>query len=119
MAESGVPAGREAREAASRNRSPVRVVAVDKRNIDVQLKALGTVTPINTVTVRSRLDGELMRVQFTEGQSVSEGQVLAEIDPRPFQVALNQVLGQQQENQARLKNAERRPWTYQKLRGRS
>ena len=75
----------------------------------------GTVTPINTVTVRSRLDGELMRVLFTEGQSVGAGQLLAEIDPRPFQSQLTQVLGQQQENQARLKNAEGDLERYQKL----
>ena len=56
-----------------------------------------------------------MRVLFTEGQSVGAGQLLAEIDPRPFQSQLNQVLGQQQENQARLKNAEGDLERYQKL----
>jgi membrane fusion protein, multidrug efflux system len=85
---------------------PVRVVPVRTDTIDVQIKALGTVTPINTVTVRSRLDGELVRVLFTEGQSVKAGQLLAEIDPRPYEVALSQVQGQLEENQARLKNAE-------------
>lgn len=94
---------------------PVRVVPATTGTIEVEIKALGTVTPINTVTVRSRLDGELMRVLFTEGQSVAEGQLLAEIDPRPFQSQLNQVLGQQQENQARLKNAEGDLERYQKL----
>jgi multidrug efflux system membrane fusion protein len=85
---------------------PVRVVPVQTDRIDVQIKALGTVTPINTVTVRSRLDGELVRVLFTEGQRVQAGQLLAEIDPRPYQVALSQAQGQLAENQARLKNAE-------------
>ena len=85
---------------------PVRVVPVQTDTIDVQIKALGTVTPINTVTVRSRLDGELVRVLFTEGQRVKAGQLLAEIDPRPYQVALSQAQGQLEENQARLKNAE-------------
>lgn len=94
---------------------PVRIVPAATGTIEVEIKALGTVTPINTVTVRSRLDGELMRVLFTEGQSVREGQLLAEIDPRPFQSQLNQVLGQQQENQARLKNAEGDLERYQKL----
>lgn len=94
---------------------PVRVVPATTGAIEVEIKALGTVTPINTVTVRSRVDGELMRVLFTEGQSVREGQLLAEIDPRPFQSQLNQVLGQQQENQARLKNAEGDLERYQKL----
>jgi len=94
---------------------PVRVVPVTTGEIEVEIKALGTVTPINTVTVRSRVDGELMRVLFTEGQSVKEGQLLAEIDPRSFQSQLNQVLGQQQENQARLKNAEGDLQRYEKL----
>ena len=52
---------------------PVRVVPVEQHTIDVAVRALGTVTPLNTVTVRSRLDGELVRVLFTEGQHVSAG----------------------------------------------
>ena len=84
---------------------PVRVVEAETRSIAVVLKALGTVTPVNTVVVRSRLDGELVRVHFTEGQMVKAGQLLAEIDPRPYQVALAQAEGQRTENQARLANA--------------
>jgi multidrug efflux system membrane fusion protein len=84
---------------------PVRVVAAERSDITVTLRALGTVTPINTVTVRSRLDGELTRVHFTEGQRVSEGQLLAEIDPRPYEVALAQAEGIRAENEARLENA--------------
>jgi multidrug efflux system membrane fusion protein len=84
---------------------PVRVVEVEQRDIEVTLKALGTVTPINTVTVRSRLDGELVKVYFTEGQRVSAGQVLAEIDARPYEVALAQAEGARAENEARLQNA--------------
>ena len=84
---------------------PVRVVQAETRSIAVALKALGTVTPVNTVVVRSRLDGELVRVHFTEGQRVKAGQVLAEIDARPYQVALAQAEGQHAENQARLANA--------------
>lgn len=95
--------------------TPVRVVAAARRNIEVHLKALGTVTPLNTVTVRARLDGELVRVLFTEGQRVSAGQVLAEIDARPYETQLAQVLGQQQENEARIKNAQADLETYQKL----
>jgi membrane fusion protein, multidrug efflux system len=94
---------------------PVRVVPVTNETIEVQIKALGTVTPLNTVTVRSRVDGELRRVLFDEGQRVSGGQLLAEIDPRTFESQLNQVLGQQQENQARLKNAEGDLERYRKL----
>jgi multidrug efflux system membrane fusion protein len=84
---------------------PVRVVQAETRSIAVTLKALGTVTPVNTVVVRSRLDGELVRIHFTEGQRVKAGEVLAEIDPRPYQSALAQAEGQRAENQARLANA--------------
>ncbi len=94
---------------------PVRVVPVEQHTIDVAVRALGTVTPLNTVTVRSRLDGELVRLRFTEGQHVSEGDVLAEIDPRPFQTQLNQAQGQLEENRARLRNAQSDLATYQRL----
>ena len=94
---------------------PVRVVTAEKRNIGVALKALGTVTPINTVTVRSRLDGELVRVHFTEGQHVKAGQVLAEIDARPYEVELEQALGVKAENDARLNNARADLATYKSL----
>lgn len=94
---------------------PVRVVTAAKQDLDVYLRALGTVTPLNTVTVRTRLDGELLRVNFSEGQRVAKGQVLAEIDPRPYQVQLDQAQGTLGENQARLKNAEADLDRYQKL----
>jgi multidrug efflux system membrane fusion protein len=94
---------------------PVRVVAAEKRDIGVALKALGTVTPINTVTVRSRLDGELVRVHFIEGQRVKAGQLLAEIDARPYEVELAQALGTKAENDARLSNARADLATYQSL----
>ncbi len=94
---------------------PVRVVDAARQDIDVQLKALGTVTPLNTVTVRARLDGELVRVNFREGDVVREGQVLGEIDARPYEVQLAQALGQREENQARLKNAESDLERYRKL----
>jgi len=94
---------------------PVRAVPVQSDTVEVQIRALGTVTPINTVTVRSRLDGELVRVLFTEGQRVKAGQLLAEIDPRPYQVALAQAQGQLQENEARLRNAEGDLQRFQKL----
>ncbi len=93
----------------------VRVVPVQKADIDVDVRALGTVTPFNTVTVRSRLDGELVRVLFTEGQHVSTGDLLAEIDSRPYQVQLSQAQGQLEENRARLKNAEGDLARYQRL----
>jgi multidrug efflux system membrane fusion protein len=94
---------------------PVRVVPAVRQNLDVYLRALGTVTPINTVTVRPRLDGELTRVNFTEGQRVAKGQVLAEIDARAYQVQLDQAQGALEENRARLRNAQTDLERYQKL----
>lgn len=86
---------------------PVAVVtqAAKKSDISVYLTGIGTVTPLNTVTVRSRVDGQLMEVLYREGQTVSRGQLLARIDPRPFQVLLTQAEGQMARDQAQLSNA--------------
>ncbi|HYG45795.1 MAG TPA: MdtA/MuxA family multidrug efflux RND transporter periplasmic adaptor subunit [Bordetella sp.] len=94
---------------------PVRTAQAGTQNIDIVLRALGTVTAYNTVTVRSRVDGELIRVAFDEGQYVKAGDLLAQIDPRPFEVALAQAQGQQQQNQALLANARRDLQRYQTL----
>jgi multidrug efflux system membrane fusion protein len=86
---------------------PTPVVAVPARigEIDLYLSGLGTVTPLQTVTVRSRVEGQLLRVLFEEGQIVKEGQLLAEIDPRPFQVQLAQAEGNMARDRALLENA--------------
>lgn len=86
---------------------PVPVVASAARlgDMNLSLSALGTVTPMNTVTVRSRVDGQLIRIAFSEGQFVKEGDLLAEIDPRPFQVQLMQAEGQLAKDQATHSNA--------------
>src|SRR6266851_5099474 len=74
-------------------------------DIPVHLEALGTVTPLATVTVKTRVDGQLMSVNYREGQMVHEGDLLVEIDPRPFQAQLTQTQGQLQRDQALLENA--------------
>jgi multidrug efflux system membrane fusion protein len=74
-------------------------------DIPVHLDALGTVTPLATVTVKTRVDGQLMTVNYREGQMVHEGNLLAEIDPRPFQAQLTQAQGQLQRDRALLENA--------------
>ena len=84
--------------------TPVRVARVERGPLAVQIKALGTVTPLNSVTVRARVEGELVRVAFEEGQQVEPGQLLAEIDPAPFKVQLAQAQGQQKQNLAELEN---------------
>ena len=86
--------------------TPVRVVPVQRGSLDVQIKSIGTVTPLNTVTVRSRVDGELTRVLFTEGSEVKQGTLLAEIDPAPYRAQLAQAEGLAQQNQAQLANAQ-------------
>jgi multidrug efflux system membrane fusion protein len=72
---------------------PVVAAAAHQGNMPVYLQGLGTVTAFNTVNIKSRIDGQLINVSFKEGQFVHQGDVLAEIDPRPFQVALDQAKG--------------------------
>ncbi len=84
---------------------PVAVTQVKKGDMAVYLTGLGTVTPLNTVTVKTRVDGQLMEIRYKEGQSVNNGDLLALIDPRPFEVQLTQAEGQMARDQALLKNA--------------
>jgi multidrug efflux system membrane fusion protein len=98
---------------------PVPVVAavVQARDVNVTLTGLGTVTPLQTVTVRSRVDGQLMRVAFVEGDLVKKGQLLAEIDPRPFAAQLAQAEGVLARDRALLDNARIDLGRYQDLIG--
>ncbi len=95
----------EAAPAPARPSIPVAAVTARLGDLKHYLTAIGTVTPFNTVTVKSRVDGELVKVAFHEGQLVKEGDLLAEIDPRPFQVQLEQAQGQLARDQASLTNA--------------
>jgi multidrug efflux system membrane fusion protein len=100
-----------AAQAASKRRSdasraiPVRTASATTGSVDRNVDALGTVTALNTVTVRSRVDGPLVAVPFREGQLVATGDVLAKIDPRTFQVALDQTAGQLAHDQSQLADA--------------
>jgi multidrug efflux system membrane fusion protein len=84
---------------------PVVATAARQGDLGIYLTGLGTVTAFNTVAVRTRVDGQLVKVAFQEGQWVRQGDLLAEIDPRPFQVQLTQAEGQMARDQALLKNA--------------
>ena len=93
----------------------VAIETVNQDDFPVYLNGLGTVTALRTVTIKPRVDGQLMKVAFTEGQMVKEGDLLAEIDPRPFQVQLQQAEGQLLRDEALLKNAELDHDRYRKL----
>ena len=94
---------------------PVRIATVQQATVNNVLRALGTVTAFNTVTVRSRVDGPLEQILFHEGQKVQEGDVLAVIDPKPFQASLDRAQGQLKQMQAQLGNAQRDLARYQTL----
>jgi len=84
---------------------PVQTAVAHKGDMPIYLNALGTVTAYNTVTVRTRIDGQLMKVNFKEGQVVQKDDVLFEIDPRPYEQQLLQAQGQKARDQASLDNA--------------
>lgn len=85
---------------------PVRAVPAARQSLAVHLRAIGTAVPLNTVTVRSRVEGQILRVLFEEGQLVAQGQLLAEIDPLPYEIRLAQAEGKQRQNQAQLRTAQ-------------
>ena len=85
---------------------PVAVATAERRDVPVYLKGLGSVTASNTVSVKSRVDGQLAQINFKEGQHVNHGDLLAVIDPRPFQVALDQAQANLFRDQAQLKDAQ-------------
>jgi membrane fusion protein, multidrug efflux system len=96
----------QAQKAASRRPPiPVNIAAVEKSDFPVYLTGLGTVQGFNTVQVRTRVDGQIDKIAFTEGQLVKEGDLLAEIDPRPYQATLDQAKAKKVQDEANLANA--------------
>lgn len=94
---------------------PVGAAAAERGDIRVILNALGTVTPLATVTVKTQIGGQLVQIAFKEGQIVQKGDFLAQVDPRPYQVALEQAEGALARDQALLKNAQLDLQRYQTL----
>jgi multidrug efflux system membrane fusion protein len=84
---------------------PAGVATVERRDVPIYLTGLGTVQAFNTVTVKTRVDGELQKVAFTEGQDAKAGDLLAQIDPRPFQATLDQATAKKVQDEAQLANA--------------
>ena len=84
---------------------PVVAGKVEQKDIPIYLDGLGTVQAFNTVTVHTRVDGQLQQVLFSEGQDVKTGDLLAIVDPRPFQAALDQAIAKKSQDEAQLANA--------------
>lgn len=106
-------------DAGGRKPTPVRVARASAEPLQLRLKAIGTVTPLHSVVVRSRVDGELLELHFNEGQHVNAGDLLAQIDPRPYEIRLAQAQGTQQQNLAELENAERQLRRFGELQARN
>jgi len=109
------PQNRGGRNAAANQAVTVGLATVAKGDIPIVDRALGTVTPLATVTVKTQITGQLVQVAFTEGQAVKKGDLLAVVDPRPYDVALQQAIGTLEKDQALLKNAELDLARYEKL----
>jgi multidrug efflux system membrane fusion protein len=88
----------------ARNAVRVSVAPVEKADFPVYLTGLGTVQAFNTVVVRSRVDGQIDKIAFTEGQLVKQGELLCEIDPRPYQATLDQAKAKKEQDEANLAN---------------
>jgi membrane fusion protein, multidrug efflux system len=109
----GFGAGFDGQGAAAQQRSapdppavPITVAPAQPRDMPVYVRGIGTVQAYNTVAIKSRVDGQIVKVDFTEGQEVTAGDPLFEIDPRPFQAALAQAKANQQKDQAQLVSAQ-------------
>jgi membrane fusion protein, multidrug efflux system len=103
------------KNAPARAAVPVKIAPVEKADFPVYLTGLGTVQGFNTVQVRTRVDGQIMRIDFKEGQFVKQGDTLVEIDPRPFQATLDQANAKKAQDQANLANANLDLQRYTKL----
>src|SRR5580700_10563972 len=107
--------GRGDRNADGNARIPVAVTPAQRRDLPVYLDGLGSVEPLSTVTLKSRVDGQMMQVNFTEGQEVRKGDLLAIIDPRPYEVALAQAQANLAKDQAQLNDAKLNATRYNQL----
>ncbi len=105
----GAPAADAAKSDAPAAPQPVTVEAqeVEAKDFPIVLESLGQVAPYQTVSVKARIDGQITRIAFKEGQMVKEGDLLAEIDPRPFQAAVEQAEAKKSQDEANLANAKR------------
>lgn len=113
--DSPAPHGGKGGDGARRPLAPVQAATATRQSVPQYLSGLGTVTAANTATVRSRVNGDLLAIHFTEGQQVNAGDLLAEVDPRPYQMALTQAQGQLAKDQATLANARRDLARFEKL----
>ncbi|MGE3623618.1 MAG: MdtA/MuxA family multidrug efflux RND transporter periplasmic adaptor subunit [Bdellovibrionales bacterium] len=111
------PAEREARQGRVRSGGPMPVVAETAQTGEIAItrSALGTVTPLASITIRTQINGQLMRLGFEEGQMVHQGDLIAEIDPRPYELALKQAEGALARDQALLTEARLNLERYRKL----